>query len=213
MEGSRESDHGFEGSSSSSSSQSEDQNSDVESANVSTARVQDTGVDSDSSDGQSDKCPICLVRLLNQEVGTPGSCHHMFCVDCILEWAKNMNTCPVDRKEFHIIYVRKNVNGSIYKEIPVEPPNPEQDVDIVEDPTFCEVCGLGDREDRMLLCDGCDLGYHLECLDPPLADIPAGSWYCYDCDPERRIDSEAHPVGLRPLLDEFLEGPRHAVLR
>lgn len=27
-----------------------------------------------------------------------------------------------------------------------------------EDPTFCEVCGRSDREDRLLLCDGCDAG-------------------------------------------------------
>lgn len=27
-----------------------------------------------------------------------------------------------------------------------------------EDPTYCEVCGRSDREDRLLLCDGCDLG-------------------------------------------------------
>lgn len=29
-----------------------------------------------------------------------------------------------------------------------------------EDLTFCEVCNLSNREDRMLLCDRCDRGYH-----------------------------------------------------
>ena len=28
-----------------------------------------------------------------------------------------------------------------------------------EDHTCCEVCGRSDREDRLLLCDGCDLAY------------------------------------------------------
>ena len=27
-----------------------------------------------------------------------------------------------------------------------------------QDDTACEVCGLSDREDRLLLCDSCDAG-------------------------------------------------------
>jgi PHD and RING finger domain-containing protein 1 len=34
----------------------------------------------------------------------------------------------------------------------------EEEVEEEEDPTFCEVCGRSDREDRLLLCDGCDAG-------------------------------------------------------
>lgn len=44
-----------------------------------------------------------------------------------------------------------------------------------------QVCGECDREDRMLLCDGCDLGYHLECLDPPMDTVPLEEWFCPDC--------------------------------
>lgn len=33
----------------------------------------------------------------------------------------------------------------------------------------------------MLLCDGCDDGYHCECLTPPLQNIPNGVWYCPNC--------------------------------
>ena len=44
-----------------------------------------------------------------------------------------------------------------------------------------QVCGECDREDRMLLCDGCDLGYHLECLDPPMETVPLDEWFCPDC--------------------------------
>lgn len=33
----------------------------------------------------------------------------------------------------------------------------------------------------MLLCDGCDLGYHLECLDPPMDTVPVEEWFCPDC--------------------------------
>ena len=37
--------------------------------------------------------------------------------------------------------------------------------------TYCEVCGACDREDTLLLCDGCDRGYHCECLNPTLANV------------------------------------------
>ena len=47
--------------------------------------------------------------------------------------------------------------------------------------TFCEVCVRCDREDSMLLCDGCDKGYHMACLNPPLEEVPFGSWYCDNC--------------------------------
>lgn len=33
----------------------------------------------------------------------------------------------------------------------------------------------------MLLCDGCDGGHHLFCLDPPLREVPEGDWYCQAC--------------------------------
>ena len=42
----------------------------------------------------------------------------------------------------------------------------------------CEVCHRIDNPFSMLLCDGCNLGYHMECLTPPLAEVPLGEWYC-----------------------------------
>ncbi|KAG8897367.1 hypothetical protein FRB99_008207, partial [Tulasnella sp. 403] len=45
----------------------------------------------------------------------------------------------------------------------------------------CEVCHSGDNGTKMLLCDGCDRGYHTFCLDPPLVNIPKGQWYCHIC--------------------------------
>ena len=45
----------------------------------------------------------------------------------------------------------------------------------------CEACERADNAAEMLLCDGCDAGFHLRCLDPPLAAVPAGDWYCARC--------------------------------
>ena len=54
-----------------------------------------------------------------------------------------------------------------------EPPKPGEEV--------CEVCGSGDRNEAMLLCDRCQCGFHMECLTPPLSKVPAGDWFCGAC--------------------------------
>ncbi|XP_063389796.1 lysine-specific demethylase 5-like [Cydia fagiglandana] len=46
---------------------------------------------------------------------------------------------------------------------------------------MCRVCGRGDIEEQMLLCDGCDDSYHTFCLVPPLAIVPKGDWRCPVC--------------------------------
>ena len=50
---------------------------------------------------------------------------------------------------------------------------------------ICESCGGTDscEGDEFLLCDGqeCNGGCHLECLNPPLDDVPEGDWFCQRC--------------------------------
>ncbi|XP_023510510.1 PHD and RING finger domain-containing protein 1 isoform X2 [Equus przewalskii] len=132
-----------------------------------------------NSDDDSESCPICLNAFRDQAVGTPENCAHYFCLDCIMEWSKNANSCPVDRTIFKCICIRAQFGGKILKKIPVEDARAGEDEE--EDPTFCEVCGRSDREDRLLLCDGCDAGYHMECLDPPLQEVPVDEWFCPEC--------------------------------
>jgi hypothetical protein len=56
------------------------------------------------------------------------------------------------------------------------------------DDTPCEICGSRDVPPPMLLYDGCDRGYHISCLSPPLPKVPVpkGSWSCDKCRPRRR---------------------------
>ena len=44
----------------------------------------------------------------------------------------------------------------------------------------CSVCEEGGD---LLMCDGesCPRVYHLKCLEPPLAKVPEGDWYCPEC--------------------------------
>ncbi|XP_034361050.1 PHD and RING finger domain-containing protein 1 isoform X2 [Arvicanthis niloticus] len=162
---------------------SEDSEDGVEMA---TAAVETQGkleaVSAPSSDDDAESCPICLNAFRDQAVGTPETCAHYFCLDCIIEWSRNANSCPVDRTVFKCICIRAQFNGKILKKIPVENTRAcEAEEAEEEDPTFCEVCGRSDREDRLLLCDGCDAGYHMECLDPPLQEVPVDEWFCPEC--------------------------------
>ena len=63
----------------------------------------------------------------------------------------------------------------------------------------CIVCHQGDREETLLLCETCDRTAHCECLDPPLAEVPAGDWFCPHCEADgkaaakRAADARAPP--------------------
>jgi len=80
-------------------------------------------------------------------------------MDICVEIPQNVNTCPVDRQVFRLILVRDGPEGVVHRHIPVAHREPHVDDEAVPDNTFCEVCGCADREDRLLLCDGCDLGF------------------------------------------------------
>ncbi|XP_041988552.1 bromodomain adjacent to zinc finger domain protein 2B-like isoform X13 [Aricia agestis] len=45
----------------------------------------------------------------------------------------------------------------------------------------CQFCQSGDNEAELLLCDGCDKGYHTYCFKPRMEKIPEGDWYCWEC--------------------------------
>jgi len=50
-----------------------------------------------------------------------------------------------------------------------------------DDDLTCQICQRSDNEDCMLLCDGCDQGFHTTCLTPALLKIPQGEWHCHEC--------------------------------
>ncbi len=49
----------------------------------------------------------------------------------------------------------------------------------------CEVCGSPHEAGKMVLCDGCNTGWHTHCLR--LAGVPKGQWTCPRC---REMDAE-----------------------
>ena len=174
--------------------------SDTESPNLS----QNTGYESCSSssgDEDSERCSICLLRLKLQPLGRPENCKHLFCLECITQWAKVCvilletlkdlfyrvspfqltPSCPIDRVDFSRIFHRDQLSCGETGHRDVVKVKPVQDVEDVPEETLCEVCQRGDREHILLLCDSCDLAYHTTCLAPPLDRVPRGSWYCDLC--------------------------------
>uniref|UniRef100_A0A8W4FR44 E3 ubiquitin-protein ligase UHRF n=1 Tax=Sus scrofa TaxID=9823 RepID=A0A8W4FR44_PIG len=50
----------------------------------------------------------------------------------------------------------------------------------------CRLCGGKQDPDKQLMCDECDMAFHMYCLCPPLSSVPSeAEWYCPEC----RIDS------------------------
>ncbi|KAI6660856.1 hypothetical protein LOD99_13580 [Oopsacas minuta] len=45
----------------------------------------------------------------------------------------------------------------------------------------CHSCHLGDEEQVLLICETCEVGFHIFCLYPPLESVPPGEWRCPGC--------------------------------
>ncbi|CAK9235246.1 unnamed protein product [Sphagnum troendelagicum] len=67
----------------------------------------------------------------------------------------------------------------------VESSGEESTMDWMEYNHLCQKCNFGGE---LLLCDGrgCRAVYHKDCLDPPLEAVPAGEWYCPQCEFKRK---------------------------
>ena len=64
---------------------------------------------------------------------------------------------------------------------PVEPQEFLLSGSSIEPDLPCDACGQTDRENVMVLCDGCKHGLHIDCVDPPLTAVPEGYWLCDAC--------------------------------
>eukprot|EP00624_Nannochloropsis_granulata_P001633 evm.model.NODE_18033_length_94466_cov_20.978998.21 len=54
---------------------------------------------------------------------------------------------------------------------------------------FCEVCGAGDREHLIVLCDTCERGFHTTCLG--MRKVPKESYYCDPCQAKQEAKARA----------------------
>ncbi|KAF9560298.1 hypothetical protein EC968_006250 [Mortierella alpina] len=45
----------------------------------------------------------------------------------------------------------------------------------------CQKCQSSNNEDKMMMCEKCDRGWHCYCLDTPLDSVPRHDFYCDEC--------------------------------
>ncbi|PFH34482.1 hypothetical protein BESB_065130 [Besnoitia besnoiti] len=72
-------------------------------------------------------------------------------------------------------------------------------IEVFPAPGGCQVCGRDTDWDNLLLCDGCEDGYHLYCLTPRFLAVPEGAWYCLRC---REVSSTAEATTRETIARE-----------
>ncbi|CAB3255151.1 unnamed protein product [Arctia plantaginis] len=98
------------------------------------------------------------------------------------KWMSAGGSCGARARVTRSARLREHRMSNMTVSVTPAPPNelaPHPDDPLAK--YMCHVCGRGDVEEQMLLCDGCDDSYHTFCLVPPLADVPKGDWRCPVC--------------------------------
>lgn len=78
---------------------------------------------------------------------------------------------------------------------------------ILEIHKYVKVCHLSNREEEMLLCDICDCGYHMDCLNPPIYTVPLEEWYCPQCEAREQVrvfDSSLNNIEFTNITNFFM---------
>ncbi|WYZ40701.1 hypothetical protein EsH8_IV_001042 [Colletotrichum jinshuiense] len=128
----------------------------------------------------------------NNFIATLVGCNHVVHDQCIRSWAKNSNTCPICRTPFNEVSLSSELNGPPVDSYAVQDKKQEPEFDIhrwleenpedeaSEPSPVCPICESADREEVLLLCDGCNAAYHTHCIG--LAGVPQTEyWYCFEC--------------------------------
>ncbi|CAG9311674.1 unnamed protein product [Blepharisma stoltei] len=126
---------------------------------------------------QKDRCLICLEPLENLIKVSLDTCgHNQFCIICITRWSEITNKCPLCNERYH-----SYINLSSFKLFFVE--DKDQSDGAIDDPyrdLACQICHLSNDEENLLLCDSCNKGFHISCIN--LSHIPIlEEWFCKKC--------------------------------
>lgn len=176
----------------------------------------DDGDDRGKDEIEPVTCAICLdvprvpAVLRGDDEGAAEGCastaKHVFCLDCVDRWSKVCNACPLCKARFHAVVWTAPSDGTERRRVVA----PKELSVLHEDETaavlaealerienaLCEMCGGGDSEERILLCDACDAGCHTWCCAPPLRAVPEGDWFCPACDGEDAlVEAELRAAG------------------
>ncbi|KAF9392436.1 hypothetical protein CPB97_001625 [Podila verticillata] len=84
-------------------------------------------------------------------------------------------------KKDPVSYADSEPSSPSYSERMSSEPCEKKEASVDPDLDVCEICQTENDLEMMLICDGCELGYHTYCLTPPLTQIPRTDWYCAKC--------------------------------
>lgn len=159
-------------------------------------------------------CAICLDEI-NKERGVL-QCKHEYCYDCIAEWTKSDNSCPLCKAKSKTLLMfrgqeltqSKTLND---RQLIIEQELNEAEQAVANADAFCYVCAQQNQQNVMLVCDCCLLrSCHIFCLDPPLHFIPEDEWYCDFCVRDRGVVSNNPTANFfrrhREMIGEIYDG-------
>jgi Ring finger domain/PHD-finger len=147
------------------------------------------------------KCSICL-DFIKSEQGMLDCHHNQFCFTCISNWSKFSNKCPLCMKKFTSITNLSTKISLIVDEVASS--SEEEQFEDSLDEVICQVCKLGNYEDILMLCDGCDFGFHTTCIG--LIRIPyLEYWFCDEC-------IKTQPDDIRSLQTQEITTMRQSFL-
>ena len=147
-------------------------------------------------------------------------CGHVLHNECLKPWVERANSCPICRQNFNQVelcafvggksplaratsssHSDRFISGPVISSYAVADRTQIADVDpsmLIEEldeeeaeDAPCRVCQDDDNEEILLACDGCDAYYHTYCVG--LESVPAGHWFCENCQTNRAIESVCPP--------------------
>ncbi|KAL0482596.1 histone-lysine N-methyltransferase [Acrasis kona] len=169
----------------------------------------------------SDPVKICILKIINHHHHSkiqshPSSPHstnkfapkrskpfryqvpHRTCIQCSIQESHynhdhNLLTCGQCKTSYHV-----KCHDPPLASIPIRY---RYFVWTCEHCKFCESCKVDQHGDQMLICDECDRAFHTYCLNPPLLEIPTGSWKCNDCN-ERQVGQPDNDYQKIPTCED-----------
>lgn len=167
-----------------------------------------------------EECTICLEYIKEEDsIGIIQPCRHYYHDHCVLQWSSNSNTCPTCRKLFYKIEVRRKDNSDrILRSIEIKDKILANDAindipqefiipnDFEETSTqgsnhgICMICSSSDyryASREMLLCGGCNVQFHSNCLGLSGNDEEQ-TWFCPICDYQQEA------IGITNNSNDFL---------
>ncbi|KAI7871188.1 hypothetical protein BDF14DRAFT_1764195 [Spinellus fusiger] len=73
----------------------------------------------------------------------------------------------------------------------------------------CSVCQQVGDESTLMICDGCDRGWHTGCCVPEISSVPEGAWLCklcaecHSCNDHQHSDPSHYSDAIAPPTDTY----------